>query len=219
MSELWILTGPNGAGKSTYAPSICSDFKARTGEAIFYFNPDEEMRKSDGDALKVFECFYISTVRRLLADRRGVLIETPTVPGRTIFNLISDFRDAGYRIGVTAIGVATIDLAKESVKNRKAGGGHDVADVITEATYKYCQKQTPRLLTLSDEAHVYDRNAKGELTEILSYTDEGFVMHRSSEIIQQTNPYMTGLLRELSLHPQVPVPRKSLSRLKTFTFP
>lgn len=195
-SEFWVLTGPNGAGKSTYAPTLCGEFRARHNCDLVYFNPDEEVRKKSRDMLDVLNVFFGETVHQLFARRASFLIET-TIPGKPIYDLILRARSARYRIGVVAIGVATADLAKDSVGLRKRGGGHDVPDEVTVTTHLYCQKITPKLITFSDTARVLDRDAAGNLTEILSFDNGVLTLHACEDAIRRTNPYMSGFLDRL----------------------
>ncbi|MGH7813158.1 MAG: AAA family ATPase [Candidatus Binataceae bacterium] len=131
----WLLAGPNGAGKSTYAPNLFSGFASvdeivRPDEIASIFSPqapEESAIKAGREAIR--------RVRDLLRKRRGFAIET-TLSGRLHVQAAKQAKSDGWNVGTVYIGLASVELAIERVRQRVLDGGHNVPPADIRRRYE-----------------------------------------------------------------------------------
>jgi len=123
-----ILAGPNGAGKTTFASGY---FRDEPGPLLF-INADEIGRKLGlglSAAVRDLRAGRLMLERLDLAVREGrdFVVET-TLSSRLYANRIADWREAGYRIALIYIRLATVEASLARVRRRVEAGGHDVEE-------------------------------------------------------------------------------------------
>jgi predicted ABC-type ATPase len=120
----YIIAGPNGAGKTTFAMK----FLPRISEANFInadliaagvspLNPESVAPEAGR--------IFLARIRELARQRVDFAFET-TLSGRSCVNLLSDLRNAGYRIHLFFLWLPSLDLALKRVADRVRKGGHNV---------------------------------------------------------------------------------------------
>lgn len=121
---VYIIAGPNGAGKTTFAMK----FLPRIAEVNFInadliaagvspLNPDSVA----AEAGRIF----LARIRELASRKTDFAFET-TLSGRSYINLLSNLRNAGYRIHLFFLWLPSIDLALKRVADRVRKGGHNI---------------------------------------------------------------------------------------------
>ncbi len=120
--SLWIVAGPNGAGKSTLVDQY---LRGR----LPIINPDDLAAEFGG----MLAGGRVALARRveLLATGESFVVET-TLAGSSGMTLVAAAIDAGFRLKLIYIGLASAPHAAERVRARVAAGGHhvDTADVV-----------------------------------------------------------------------------------------
>ena len=128
--EVFIIAGPNGAGKTTFA----REFLPQEARCPVFINAD---LIAAGLAPFAPETAAIQAGRLMLEqleqafrNRKNFALET-TLSGRGYLSAIARWRQAGYRVTLIFLKLASVEEAKARVHQRVLQGGHDIpADVI-----------------------------------------------------------------------------------------
>lgn len=129
MPNLFIIAGPNGAGKTTYVrdylsrETVCREFVNADliAAGLSPLSPDTAAFEAGRIMLK--------RLRDLSAQRRDFSFET-TLTGYGYLDLLSDLREAGYRIRLDYLWIRELDITRMRVKQRVRKGGHDIPDDV-----------------------------------------------------------------------------------------
>ena len=123
-----IIAGPNGAGKTTFA----REFLPREAKIVHFVNADliaaglsplkPELAALAGGRLLLRE------LDRLATAKADFAFET-TLSGITYASRIRQWKDAGYRIEIVFLQLASVELALKRIRDRVRQGGHDVPAV------------------------------------------------------------------------------------------
>lgn len=215
--EKWVyfLTSPPGCGKSTFMQTVAPEHL----RSIHYYDPDIEiaklLQKPDIDG-------EIQATSRFLDEREKKMdsytkngesfVLEITDPGKQRSELAKKLKAEGYKVGVIAIGVASQEIADARIEKRIGKGGHDVNKDARKWYRDGCLRNTPMLLEIADEAHIYD-NTKGKFLEIArkSKEDPNLVLLVDETRIGPHDSYMPTLIANIRQHglPVVPANTKN----------
>lgn len=134
-----------------------------------YFNPDEAARRlieaNPGlEQVKANSAAWRQGKRlleRAIAERLDFAFET-TLGGGTMTRLLAEAADAGFAVHVFYVGLATPDLHLARVRQRVAGGGHDIPEEAIRRRWRHSRMNLIRLLPVLTELRVYDNSAVGD---------------------------------------------------------
>jgi predicted ABC-type ATPase len=160
MPNLFIIAGPNGAGKTTYARDFLVD-EMRCHEFV---NADLIAAgiSPSAPADAELEAARIMTrrLRELLAGRKDFAFET-TLSGHGYIPLLEEARAAGYRIRLDFLWLASLDVARERIRQRVRKGGHDIPDEVQQRRFpKGIRMLVEHFRPLLDEWRIYDNTGE-----------------------------------------------------------
>jgi predicted ABC-type ATPase len=122
---LVIIGGPNGAGKTTFARSAAKEW------SLLYLGADlvAETPGPGGEGSEAVRAgrVFTKTVRAAIASRESLLVES-TLSGLGTGRLMSQARDAGYRVSVGFVFVDSAEACIQRIRVRVQKGGHFVPD-------------------------------------------------------------------------------------------
>ena len=177
---LFLIAGPNGAGKSTFydtvlAPRIAAPF----------INADIIQRDELGDPSPEasYRAAEIAEQRRRdhMASGQSFVMETVfSHPSK--LELLQDARDAGYRIIVIHLVLASADLAVARVAARSDEGGHPVPEEKIRQRFERNAPLIRQAALLADRAMVFDASALNERPVVLLELAQGQVARRAGEV-------------------------------------
>lgn len=148
-----IFAGVNGAGKSTLY---------QTNSQLFdmpRINMDEIVRKFGNwkNSQDVMAAGKIAVKRlREYIDEGVSFNQETTLCGKSIFRNIQLAKEAGYYIELYYVGVNSVEIAKERVRQRVLAGGHGIPEQDIEKRYKESLQNLKVVLPLCDLLALYD---------------------------------------------------------------
>jgi predicted ABC-type ATPase len=121
--NLYIIAGPNGSGKTTFAKKFLQKYCPHfinadlIAQGLSPFSPAVAAMKAGRLVLKEIE----------ESSAKGIsfAFET-TLSGKTYLSLLNKLKNKGYRIHLFFLWISSSSLALERIKDRVAGGGHNV---------------------------------------------------------------------------------------------
>jgi predicted ABC-type ATPase len=165
--QIFVLAGCNGAGKSSIGG------QAFQAAGIPYFNPDLAAREAISTATALGRTMTqveanawawnegVARLRRAIAQRGNYALET-TLGGDTIVNLLLEAVAAGLEVNVWFVGLDSVELHVERVRQRVARGGHDIPRADVERRYIRGRLNLIRLLPSLSQLVVYDNSAQAD---------------------------------------------------------
>ncbi len=165
---MFLIAGPNGAGKTTFYETA---LKPRL--AAPFINADVLQRDElkDQSVAAAYKAAEIAEHRRnaLIQSRRSFVTETVfSHPSK--LDLLKRARDAGFRLVVFHLHVASADLAVARVKARVEEGGHPVPEDKIRARYARNQSPIRAAALMADAGAVYDASALNQAPSLLART-------------------------------------------------
>jgi len=151
MSTLFIVAGPNGCGKSTLTRALPFD-------GVPVIDPDAIARSLERDSNTQAARMALRQRRAALRARESFLVET-TLTGPGILRLMTEARNAGYRIELHYLCVGSPAQALERICSRVAQGGHDIPERDARRRFARSLRQLPNAIARADETWLHD-NAK-----------------------------------------------------------
>ena len=170
MPNLFIIAGPNGAGKTTYAQRFllpemrCQEFVNADliAAGVSPFAPAQAALEAGR--------IMIRRLRQLLAERKDFAFET-TLSGYGYMPLLDAARAARYRIRLDFLWLASLDVARERIRQRVRKGGHDIPDDVQLRRFgKGLRMLIEHYRPLLDEWRIYD-NTGEEPRPVVSLKD------------------------------------------------
>jgi predicted ABC-type ATPase len=159
--RILVAAGTNGAGKSAIAGEII----AAHGGA--YYNPDLFARKlvslgyasEEANALAWRAGF--EGLQRAISENEDFAFET-TLGGHSIVRELHKAIDAGRKIIIWYVGLASPELHIARVRARVARGGHDIPSEKIYERYPRSLANLVGLIGLAAEIHVFDNSLETE---------------------------------------------------------
>lgn len=152
--NFYLFARVNGAGKSTLFSIITEDIKE-----TFRINTDEIVKKignwkNEADQIKSAKIAI--KLRNEYIEKGLSFNEETTLTGKTILKLIDKLKSKNYKLHLFYIGINSVDIVKERIRNRVLRGGHDIPDKIVEKRYNESLKNLLKILNKFDNVTVYD---------------------------------------------------------------
>lgn len=156
MKRYVLIAGVNGAGKSTFYYSQRSKF-----DHMDRVNMDEILLgigdwRDAGAGIEAGKT-AVRRIREYFDEGKSFNQET-TLCGRSIFKNIETARTLGYQIELYYIGVSSVEIAKERVRQRIERGGHGISDQDIERRYYESFRNCRKILQECDLAALYDNS-------------------------------------------------------------
>lgn len=137
MSEqkIVIIAGPNGAGKTTFAREFlpheanCPDFinADLIAAGLSPFNPEAAAVRAGR--------LMLEEIASRVAQRRSFAFET-TLSGRGYARVIPVWRNAGYKVKLIFLSLASSEEAIARVAMRVRQGGHNIPDQVVTRRFE-----------------------------------------------------------------------------------
>mgnify|MGYP000047329263 FL=1 len=152
--NFYLFAGVNGAGRSTLFSIIAEDIKG-----TFRINTDEIVKKignwkNESDQIKSAKIAI--KLRNEYIEKGLSFNEETTLTGKTILKLIDKLKSKNYKLHLFYVGINSVDIAKERIRNRVLKGGHDIPDKIVEKRYNEFLENLSKVLNKFDNVTVYD---------------------------------------------------------------
>lgn len=154
-----IFAGPNGSGKSTaYHRFLDAGYDA--GE---YLNPDDIAKKlgaTSGTAavIDLRAGREVILRSRALIEAQCPFVRETTLSSREILRSVSAAGDAGYRVVMVFVAVASTRVTKTRVTVRVASGGHDIPKGAQERRFPRSFDNAPKVARIADAAYFLDNS-------------------------------------------------------------
>lgn len=131
----YIIAGPNGAGKTTFAReflphySDCRNFVNADMIALGMspFSPETAAIRAGRLMIDEIKC---------IGQRKVDLGFETTLSGRANINLIRFLKTCGYEVHIFYLWIPAVDIALSRVKERVAGGGHNIPDQVVRRRFE-----------------------------------------------------------------------------------
>lgn len=181
MKKYILFCGVNGAGKSTLY---------QTNPAFFdipRINMDEIVKEFGNwrNSQDIIKAGKIAIERLHNFIETGVSFnQETTLCGKSIIKYIELAKKEGYYIEVYYIGVDSVEIAKERVRQRVLAGGHGISEQDIERRYDESLKQLKSILPICDLVELYD-NTK-VFIKVAGF-EKGICTERKSELPIWTN--------------------------------
>jgi predicted ABC-type ATPase len=166
-----VLAGPNGAGKTTAARTLL----AETLQLMTYVNADVIAQGLSGfnPESMAMEAGRIMLQRlHALAEQRASFAFETTLAGRSYGRWLRSLGEAGYKVHLVYLWLASADLAVIRVAERVRMGGHHIPEETIRQRYQRSIENFFRLYRpLASSWKVYDNSAPG-LPRLVAKGDE-----------------------------------------------
>lgn len=190
MPTAYFIAGCNGAGKTTFAMEFlpaeagCLEFVNADliAKGLSPFEPERAAIAAGRIALK--------RVAALMASRSDFAIET-TLSGVAHLHLIHQLREAGYEVVLFYVWISSANLARERIRDRVEGGGHNIPDADVERRYgRSLSNFLLRYVGLADVAAILDNTGRRPVLVAerrnarWTVADEALFAHIRSQVIE-----------------------------------
>lgn len=157
MKKYILIGGVNGAGKSTLYLTLPALQKMPR------VNTDEIVReigswRNFSDIIKAGK-IAVKLINQHFAEEQSFNQET-TLCGHSIIKNIQKAKASGYLIELHYVGVNSVEIAKQRVKNRVEKGGHGIPESDIEKRYYESFQNLKVILPECDLAVFYDNTEK-----------------------------------------------------------
>lgn len=164
-----VLAGPNGAGKTTYYFNELEDLYPHLPFINVDFIQAREMK--DPEVAASFVAAKMAAERReqCLAARQSFIWESSfSHPSKT--ELIHRARDAGYRVSVIHMGLASVDVSIRRVSQRVSEGAYPVPEDLLIKRFQRCGPYIREAVLAATDAEVFDNSVDyEEPTHVLGF--------------------------------------------------
>lgn len=160
-AQITVLAGVNGAGKSSVAGAIL------LANGAMFYNPDEITRQLEALGLSHADANGRAWAegRRLLEEaihrRLDFAFET-TLGGDTMTALLLHAAAEGLRVRLLYVGLTSVELHLQRVRERVARGGHDIPTTTIRARWRTSRENLIRLLPHLAELLLWDNSAESD---------------------------------------------------------
>lgn len=168
-----IYAGINGAGKSTLYQTAFFDPNMKR------INPDEIVQsigdwRNELDQIKAGK-IAVKEIRDCISKGISFNQET-TLCGKSSISTIRKAKEVGYQINMHYVGVNSVEIAKERVKERVFKGGHDIPEHLIEKRYQETLDNLVKAIPLCDRVDIYDNTINCTL---VSQIEQGRILRKS----------------------------------------
>ncbi len=196
---LWIIGGANGSGKSTAYGQATID--APTG-AIWFINPDALAKTiAEHEGIALTPDANLEAVRRIETWLYASVDAHQTVGVETVMStdkyraLVDRAHQQGFRVRLIYVFLESAELNIARVRDRVAGGGHDVPEASIRSRRERSFQQLGWFFQHADEVDIFDNSGaeprlvvrKSE-TEITVY---GWLIPELLSALEAARPGMT----------------------------
>lgn len=187
MKKYILYAGVNGAGKSTLYQTT------KYKEHMSRINTDEILRefgdwRNNKDIMTAGK-IAVKRLKQYFTEQITFNQET-TLCGKSVINSILKAKELGYIIALHYIGVDSVDIAKQRIRDRVASGGHGIPDKDVERRYEESFKNLAVIIPLCDLVALYDNTNQFRRFAILK---QGNIVVLSKDI---PNWYMSRFVDE-----------------------
>lgn len=166
-----FLAGPNGAGKTTASRFLLPE----VFNTDIFINADiiaAQLNPADPESVAIKAGrLMLEQIQVTLSAGKIFAIET-TLATKGYLNLIKQARLSGYEIVLYFFYLPSADMAKERVKLRVSGGGHNIPPEVIERRYFSGLDNFFQYLLLVDRWYIYENTqpppqpiARGEMPD------------------------------------------------------
>ena len=177
---LFLIAGPNGAGKSTFYETVLAPRIAAPFINADIIQRDELADPSPEASYRAAEIAEQRRRDHMAAGQSFVMETVFSHPSK--LELLQDARDAGYRIIVFHLVLASADLAVTRVAARIEEGGHPVPDEKVRQRFTRNIPLIREAAMLADRAMIFDASALNERPVMLLELVQGQVTRRAGEV-------------------------------------
>lgn len=168
-----IYAGINGAGKSTLYQTAFFEPNMKR------INPDEIVQRigdwrNELDQMKAGK-IAVKEIRDCISKGISFNQET-TLCGKSSIATIWKAKEAGYQINMHYVGVNSVEIAKERVKERVFKGGHDIPEHLIEKRYQETLDNLVKAIPLYDRIDIYDNTVQFTM---VSQIEQGRILRKS----------------------------------------
>jgi len=134
--NVYIIAGPNGAGKTTFAKKFLPEYaKCRNfvnadliAQGLSPFSPRAAALKAGR--------LVLEQIKNLAQRDLDFAFET-TLSGKSYIAFLKGLKKKGYSINIFFLWIPNSELAIDRIKDRVAGGGHDVPAI--DVKRRFCR--------------------------------------------------------------------------------
>ncbi len=101
-----------------------------------------------------------------------------TLCGKSIIHTINRAKKLGYQIELYYVGVNSVEIAKERVKQRVKAGGHGIPEKDIERRYIESFEQLKKVLPLCDKVELFDNT--NSFLKLATFINGNCVMKKDS---------------------------------------
>lgn len=94
---------------------------------------------------------------KAIDDKKNIILEA-TLSGKSILNRYDKAVKSGYTVNTIYVGLDSLELHKERVKDRVDKGGHHIDDKLIEQRYKSNKENLYKAMEVSDLVIIYDNS-------------------------------------------------------------
>lgn len=154
----YVIAGPNGAGKTTFAMQYLPDIT----DCRNFINADliaEGLSPLDSSLVQMEAGRILHReIESNIKKRTDFAFET-TLAGRSYARMLEELQRLGWKIFMFYLWIPSAEFSRMRVRQRVAGGGHDIPDEAIER--RYCRTISNLLgifAPLCDEVLCYDNS-------------------------------------------------------------
>ncbi|MBQ7364827.1 MAG: zeta toxin family protein [Clostridia bacterium] len=187
-----IFAGINGVGKTALHKIL--EGNIHIGERISI----DDIAASLGDWRDT--TVQIKAARMAMAELKSAIAEgrsfhqETTLPGEAVVRFADLAKEKGYYIVLNYIGVASLEIAKESVRLRVEKGGHGIDEKVMEKRYEDMKKTLIPLLDRCDEVYFYDNTES--FRQVAMMLD-----HKLADCAPNPPEWLSEILKEIGIEP------------------
>lgn len=188
---LFLIAGPNGAGKSTFYATVLAERIAAPFINADIIQRDELLDPSPEASYRAAEIAGEKRREHIVSGQSFVMETVFSHPSK--LELLNDARDAGFRIIVFHLALASADLAVARVAARIDEGGHPVPEEKIRQRFARNGPLIRQAALLADRAMVFDASALNQRPEVLLELAHGQVVRRAGRVPEWFEGIYAGL--------------------------
>ncbi len=178
--QIYVIAGPNGAGKTTFASKFlpqyanCKNFVNADliAGGLSPFAPRSAAIKAGKLLLDEIHSF---------AEKKLDFAFETTLSGRSYVSFLQKQKASGYSIHIFFLWIPDTELAVARIKDRVAGGGHDVAEVDVKRRFHRSIRNFLNIYrSFVDSWYLFDNST--EIPRLIAKEKEGYLTIADNEL-------------------------------------